>query len=104
KEIITKLIELDEEYAKKREEMFASLENSIIGYTSGFQFFEPYEIEEATGESVTIVDNNNNSDYPYKAFVEIEGIEFFCILDDEEYEEYKKATAPTVTQENTDTL
>jgi len=33
------------------------------------------------------------------SFVE-DDIEFFIILDDEEYEEYKKATAQTVTKEN----
>jgi len=50
----------------------------------------------ANGEAIHVLDHSE--EYPYQLSYSKDGIIFFCLLDEEEYQEYKKAAATTATQ------
>src|SRR5699024_4844027 len=52
-------------------------------------------------ERYPVIEDRSDNDYPYEAYKNIDGVRYFTILTEEEY---KKATAPTVTNKNSDTL
>ncbi len=56
----------------------------------------------ANGEDVYVSDHDET--YPYKLSFYEDEVHFFILLGEEGYQEYKKATAVTVTKEITDTL
>ncbi len=64
------------------------------------QLFSCDDIQKITGEFPKI--KKRDCEYlPYYAYAFFDGIKYFTVLDEEEY---KKATAPTVTNKNSDTL
>ena len=64
------------------------------------QLFSCDDIQKITGEFPEIKRRDCEL-FPYYAYAFFDGIKYFTVLDEEEY---KKATAPTVTKKSFDTL
>lgn len=93
---------LEVELEEKKDVLMSSISDKVIGiqsYDNSIQFFNAWEVEEHTGMTVNITETENGETNYYRALAEVKGVKFTAVLDEEEYQEYKKATAPTVADE-----
>lgn len=93
-EKIKKVIELQNELREKYS--FISIDSGFFGSNVHVDDLDSFL---GLSDKEILYSERGDREIPHRlSFVE-DDIEFFIILDDEEYEEYKKATAGTVTKE-----